>query len=126
MRKNKFGMYIILGSIVGAAVSLFDRGTRDEMKKLTKNVSSEISYYSKNPDVLKIKIKKKNEKLQLMYKQFTDDAYYLKEKVSEIKELSPQVKELVMDTKDAFTDAKDEYQSIVEDSTSKDLGKPLM
>ena len=124
MRKSKIGKYMLCGALLGAVVSLFDRSTRDQMKRKSRNIASDISFYTKNPDILKLKTKEKSDKLQSIYEQVSGDAVYIKEKVDELKLLSPQVKELVIETKDAFTDAKDEYQSIIgESSTENDLGK---
>ena len=125
MLKNKFGTYILMGALLGGAVSLFDRSTRRQVIIKSKNVVSGVTYYSKNPDILKSKLQEKAEKYQTIYEQFSDDATYIKEKVDELKQLTPQVKDLVVDTKDAFVESKDEYKSIVnEDSTvEKELGK---
>lgn len=125
MQKNKFGTYILVGALLGGAVSLFDRSTRKQVMNKSKNIVSGVTFYSKNPDVLKSKIQAKTEKFQSIYEQFSDDATYIKDKVDELKQLTPQVKELVVDTKDAFVESKDEYKSIVtEESTGeKGLGK---
>ena len=118
MRKNKFGMYILIGAFIGGAVSLCDRSTREQVVKKTGSVVSGITFYSKNPDLLKLKVQEKTEKYQSIYEQFSDDASYIKEKVDELKQLTPQVKELVVDTKETFTESKDEYKSIVNESPS--------
>ena len=125
MRKNKFGTYILIGALLGGAVSLFDRSTRMQVTNKSRNMISGVTFYTKNPDVLKSKIQEKTEKYQSIYEQFSDDATYIKEKVDELKQLTPQVKELVVDTKDAFVDSKDEYKSIVKEDSSvgKELGK---
>jgi len=124
MGKSKFGRYILGGALLGAVISMFDRSTREQMMGKSKSVASEISFYTKNPEILKLKAKEKTDQVQSLYEQFSGDALYLKEKVDELKTLTPQVKELVNDTKDAFTEAKDEYKSIVSESpTENDLGK---
>ena len=106
MGKNKFGTFIVFGALVGAAVSMLDRSTREQTTKKMKDIMSGISYYSKNPDVLKIKVQEKKEKIQLVVEQLSDDASYVKEKVEELKLLTPQVKDLVVETKDAFSRSK--------------------
>jgi adenylosuccinate synthase len=84
----------------------------------------DVRYYSKNPDVVKLKLQEKSEKYQSIYEQVASDATYFKGKMDELKELSPQVKELVVDTKEAFTEAKDDYKAMVsEGSTSNSTGK---
>lgn len=124
MRKNKFGKYLLCGALLGAVVSLFDRSTREQMKRKSNSIVSDVSFYTKNPDIVKVKVKEKSDQFQSIYEQFSADASYIKEKIDELKLLSPQVKELVVDTKDAFTDAKGEYQSIVSEGAAKnELGK---
>ena len=120
MGKSKFGRYIFLGALVGGAVSMFDRTTRDEVARKTKGISSEIRFYSKNPEILKHKLQEKKVQLQNVYDQFSGDALYIKDQVEELKTLTPQVKELVVNTKDAFVESKDEYKSIVKDTPSPD------
>ena len=119
MSSSKFGKFIIVGALVGATVSLFDRSTRVQLTKTTKNVASELSFYSKNPDVLKFKLQEKKEKIQTLYEQLAGDASYIKAQVEELKTLTPQVKDLVMDTKDTFTESKDEYKAIVSEGTGQ-------
>jgi len=124
MRKSKFGRYILGGALLGAVISMFDRSTREQLMGKSKSVASDISFYTKNPEILKLRAKEKTDQVQSLYEQFSGDALYLKEKVDELKTLTPQVKELVSDTKEAFTEAKDEYKSIVSESpTENDLGK---
>ncbi|MFS0577012.1 YtxH domain-containing protein [Sporosarcina sp. 179-K 3D1 HS] len=115
MGKGKFGTFVILGALAGAAISLFDRSTREQVTKKSKNIISEISYYRNNPDDLKQMVMEKKDKVQMVYNQLSGDANYLKTQVEELKTLTPQVKELVVDTKEAFVESKDEYKSIVKD-----------
>ncbi|WP_203248608.1 hypothetical protein [Sporosarcina beigongshangi] len=116
MSSSKFSKFIILGALIGAVASMFDRSTREQVTKNSKKLASGISFYSKNPDVLKLKLQEKTEKYQTLYEQLAGDASYIKAQVEELKILTPQVKDLVMDTKDAFVESKDEYKSIVSES----------
>lgn len=118
MRKNKFGTYVLLGALLGGAVSLFDKRTREEVVNQSKNIASSIRFYSGNPAVLRTKVQEKAEKYQSIYEQISDDATYIKEKVDELKQLTPQVKDIVTETKDTFTESKDEYKSLVREETS--------
>lgn len=116
MGNNKFGKYIVLGSLIGAVVSLFDKSTRNQMTKKSKEIISEMRYYSDNPDVLMNKFQVKKEKYKTVYEQITEDLTYIKEQVHHLKTLTPQVKSLVLDTKDAFVESKDEYKAIIEEN----------
>lgn len=113
MGKSKFGRYIFVGALVGSVISMLDKSTRDEVTRKTKGITSEVRFYSKNPEILKHKLQEKQVQLQSVYEQFAGDALYLKDQVEELKTLTPQVKDLVVNTKDAFVDSKEEYKTIV-------------
>lgn len=124
MSGNKLGKYIFFGALVGGLISLCDRRTREDVVNKSRSFMYDVRYYSKNPDVVKLKLQEKSEKYQSIYEQVASDATYFKGKMDELKELSPQVKELVVDTKEAFTEAKDDYKAMVsEGSTSDSTGK---
>lgn len=120
MSKSKFGKFMLLGAVTGAAISLFDRATREHVKATSKKTIDEVRFYSKHPEVLKGKFQEKTHQLQSIYEQIAGDASYIKNQVDELRLLTPQVKELVVNTKDAFMESKDEVQSIVKDSTPSD------
>ena len=116
MSNGKFGKFIIVGALTGAIVSMFDRGTRNQVVKKSNDLISEMKFYSKNPDVLKWKLEDKKKKYTSIFEQLSGDVTYIKERVEELKTLTPQVKGLVMDTKEAFVESKDEYKSIVSET----------
>ncbi|MGG0670647.1 hypothetical protein [Sporosarcina koreensis] len=116
MGNSKFGRFIMLGAILGGAVSMFDRSTRQQVMKKSNAMISQVGYYSKNPDVLKHKLQQQKDKYLSIYEQFSGDAAYIKNQVDELKTLTPQVKELVVGTKDAFVDSKEEYKEIVNEA----------
>jgi len=113
MSENKFVKGIICGAVVGGAITLLDRKTRDSVMNKTRYVRNEIQYYSKNKEELKTNLEHQITKWKSVYDQFSSDAMYLSEKVNEAKEITPQVKTLLTDTKDAFSQSKEEYKSIV-------------
>lgn len=119
MGQSKLGRYIFFGAVLGGAVSLFDRSTREHVRRKSDVFLSDISFYTKNPDILKWKLKEKKDKIQTVYEQISEDATYIKGQVEELKTLTPQVKELVVNTKEAFVDSKDEYKSIVSDTPNQ-------
>ena len=73
MSKNKFSTGIILGAIIGGAVSLLDRETRRQTFDIAKKSGQAISYYSTNPRELSDKIKAKVEQLKGTVDQIQDD-----------------------------------------------------
>ena len=120
MSGNKLGKYIFFGALAGGLISLCDRTTREQVQRNTRKVISDVRYYSRNPDIVKLMIQKKTEKYQSIYEQVASDATYFKGKMDELKVLSPQVKELVVDTKDAFTEAKDDYKAMASEGSTND------
>ena len=49
MSNGKFGKFIIVGALTGAIVSMFDRGTRNQVVKKSNDLISEMKFYSRNP-----------------------------------------------------------------------------
>jgi len=113
MSESKFVKGIVIGAIAGAGLSLLDRVTREDVKYKLRTVSSDVKYYSKNREDLKLKLQEKADQIQTVYNQFSQDAQYISNKVDELKTLTPKVKTLVIDTKDAFVQSKEEYKTIV-------------
>ncbi|AYC30245.1 YtxH domain-containing protein [Paenisporosarcina cavernae] len=113
MSESKLVKGLVVGAIVGAGVSMFDRATRQNMKHQLTNLSSDVKYYATNRDDLKSMLKEKLELLQTTYGQMSNDIEYLSTKFAEVKEMTPQVKTLVEDTKSAFMDSKEEYKQLV-------------
>ncbi|WP_277586216.1 YtxH domain-containing protein [Psychrobacillus antarcticus] len=113
MSENKFVKGIICGAVVGGALTMLDRKTRDSVMNKTRYMRNEIQYYNKNREELKTNMQQQVTKWKSIYDQFSSDAMYLTEKVNEAKEITPQVKTLLTDTKDAFSQSKEEYKSIV-------------
>ncbi|MBE1555873.1 YtxH domain-containing protein [Sporosarcina limicola] len=116
MGKSKIGKFIFFGALLGATVSMFDRSTREQVAEKSKSVVTGISFYSKNPGLVKRKVQEKGEKIQAIYVQVSENISYIKEQIEELKTLTPQVKELVVNTKDAFVESKDDYKSIMNEA----------
>jgi len=49
MGKRTFWSGIIVGAIVGGAVSLFNRDARSYVKELSEQTADQVSYYAQNP-----------------------------------------------------------------------------
>ncbi|MEK3976455.1 MULTISPECIES: YtxH domain-containing protein [unclassified Psychrobacillus] len=128
MSESKFVKGILYGAILGGALTMLDRKTRDSVMNQSRRVRNEIKYYNKNRDELKQTIEQQVTKWQSVYNQFTSDAKYISQKVNEVKEITPQVKTLVTDTKDTFSQSKEEYKSIVvpENEEPKSIYEPKL
>ncbi|WOV86627.1 YtxH domain-containing protein [Sporosarcina oncorhynchi] len=125
MGKSKFGLYIIGGAVVGAAVSMLDKTTRRHVLDRSNRMTKQVGFYAKNPEELKQRFQETKDKYVSIYEQFSGDAAYIKSQVEELKTLTPQVKELVVDTKEAFVDSKEDYKDIVHESHVNSASKKI-
>ena len=113
MNENKLVKGIICGAIIGGAVTMFDRKTRDSVMNKTRYVRNEVVYYNKNRNELKSALDEKVTKWKSIYNQLASDVLYVSNKVNEVKGMTPQVKNLLNETKDTFTQSKEEYKAFV-------------
>lgn len=102
MAKNKLAQGIVLGAIIGGALSLLDRETRRQTIDATKRSSEAISYYANNPKELTDRVKVKVDQLKETAEQLQGDFAFLTDKVNEVKELTPKMKGILNETKETF------------------------
>jgi gas vesicle protein len=113
MSDNKLFKGIVCGAVIGGALTMLDKNTRNTVVNKTKYAKKQMQYYSKNREELKTTIQNQVTKWKSFYEQFASDATYISQKVNEVKVMTPQVKTLLTDTKEAFVQSKEEYKSIV-------------
>lgn len=118
MGSSKFGRYVLGGALIGAAVSMLDRATRQHTVTTARSSYEKVLYYKENPDIVKNEFQQKKEKVQTLVDQVKGDVNYIKSQVDEIKTLTPQVKEMFADTKEAISESKSEYEQIIEDDAT--------
>jgi hypothetical protein len=106
-RKNQFWKGMLLGAVAGGALSLLDKGTRQEMKVKVQTVSGKVSYIVRNPKEISKKISGTVGRIKSTYELVSEDISYIMEKVDEIRELTPQVSEIVMETKETFSKSEE-------------------
>ncbi|MEW9500746.1 YtxH domain-containing protein [Jeotgalibacillus marinus] len=112
MSKNKFSTGIILGAIIGGAVSLLDRETRRQTFDTAKKSGQAISYYSTNPRELSDKIQAKVEQLKGTVDQIQDDYEFLSSKYNEVKDMTPQLQNILTETKETFESSGENYKQV--------------
>ncbi|WP_338753342.1 hypothetical protein [Bacillus sp. FJAT-52991] len=115
MGKMKFVAGVVIGAVVGGAISLTDRKTREEMNACGKRVCELVKNREQLVDSSKDIINLAKE----TYEQVNEDIGFIRDKVSSLKELTPQVKELVGETKTTFLPDEEEPLSASDSSTSK-------
>ena len=103
MGKSIFWKSVIYGALVGGALSLLDRSTRQSAISCAKKTTAQVSYYAKNPNEAVNQVKEVTERIKTTAQQVTADAAFIVETVEELKEAAPKVAGMVQDTKDAFS-----------------------
>ncbi|MEO4055439.1 YtxH domain-containing protein [Solibacillus sp. CAU 1738] len=101
--KSKLIPAIILGAITGAAVSMFDKKTREHTVDTSKKVKETVSYYAQNRDELQTLIETKIEQAQSLYTTTSTNINSIMSHLEDAKELPKTVMSLVSETKQAFS-----------------------
>lgn len=103
MGQSKLLASIIVGAAVGAALSMFDRTTREKTIVSTKKITETISYYATNRDELQELIQEKVTAAQVFCESASANVNLLVEKADEMKELPSTIQSMISDTKSAFS-----------------------
>lgn len=103
MSQSKLCKGVVIGAIVGAAVSMFDRKTREHTVETMKNIKDSVIYYAKNRDEFQQLVYEKIEKMQKLYEDTTENVNFIMEKIDEMKEIPSTVQAIVEDTKAPFS-----------------------
>ncbi|QFG00202.1 YtxH domain-containing protein [Psychrobacillus glaciei] len=123
MSESKLAKGIVCGALIGGALTMLDRSTRDTVAQKSRYIGKQIRYYSKNRQELITTLEDQITKWKSFYDQFASDATYISQKVNEVKGITPQVKTLLTDTKEVFTQSKEEYKSIVIPESDENIVK---
>ncbi|KKI89085.1 hypothetical protein WQ54_28080 [Bacillus sp. SA1-12] len=99
---NKLLTGMLLGAVIGAAVSLLDKRTRGDVIQSGKKVSSKIKGYIEQPTMLTTDVKKKIDEAKDIVQEVSEDLSFVNEKVKELKETTPQVVNMIQETRDRF------------------------
>ncbi|WP_226669967.1 YtxH domain-containing protein [Metabacillus litoralis] len=101
-KENKLLTGMLIGALVGAAVSLMDKHTREEVINSGKNVTERLNKYVKDPTSFTNDVKLKIDDMKDAVQEVSEDVSFLNEKVKELKETTPQVLNMLQETKDRF------------------------
>ncbi|MGM0875958.1 MAG: YtxH domain-containing protein [Bacillota bacterium] len=100
--ENKLLTGMLVGALVGAAVSLLDKRTRQDVVKSGKNVSSKIKGYIEQPTTFTNEVKQKIYDVKDTVQEVSEDISFLNEKMKELKETTPQVVNMLQETRKRF------------------------
>ena len=103
-KRNKLVEGIVIGAIIGGAVSLFDKETRSSVIQGSKKLKDKTTTLIQHPELVTDTVKEKYETIRTTIEQVSEDVSFLAGKVEKLKETTPQVMEIVNDTKEAFVE----------------------
>ncbi|AWE08751.1 hypothetical protein DCE79_15920 [Lysinibacillus sp. 2017] len=105
--KSKLLPFIAIGAIVGAAISMLDKQTREHTVETTKKAKDTVSYYAENRDELLALVESKVEQAQGIYGKVNDNVQALMQNGNDIKSLPSTIQSLVSETVEAFSKKDD-------------------
>ncbi|MED3979567.1 YtxH domain-containing protein [Priestia megaterium] len=103
-KRNKLVEGIVIGAIIGGAVSLFDKETRTSVIQGSKKLKDKTTTLIQHPELVTDTVKEKYETIRTTIEQVSEDVSFVAGKVEKLKETTPQVMEIVNDTKEAFVE----------------------
>ena len=107
---RKFWIGMALGALVGGAVSLLDRTTRQGVKEDFNKASGTVTYIAKHPNEFIDEVKDTVNKVRTTVQQVSEDVSFISEKVEEIREVPPQVAELVQESKETLSQMREKAE----------------
>ena len=96
-------IYFAIGAVVGAAISMLDKNTRDHPVETTKKVKETVTYYAENRDELVSLIETKLEQAQTVYSSVNENVQSLMQNGNDLKTLPSTIQSMVSETVEAFT-----------------------
>ncbi|WP_248562751.1 YtxH domain-containing protein [Niallia sp. NCCP-28] len=90
---------VVLGSLVGASLSLLDKQTRRNSLQSMQKVKSSVT----DLDQLTSSVTTTSEKIKTTAEKVSEDVAFILEKVEELKQVTPAIASIVKETKDAFS-----------------------
>mgnify|MGYP003498890989 FL=1 len=103
MAKSKLLPYVAIGALVGAAISMLDKSTRDHTISTVKNATSTVKYYAKNRGELENLIASKMEQVQTIYANNQEMLNSVLTTAQDAKVLPDTLLGMVNETKEAFS-----------------------
>lgn len=103
MSESKLVKSMIAGAVIGAAISLLDRKTREHTMNSLKKAKDTAQYYAAHRDELQQIIEEKMNQVQKLYATTQDNVGFIKDKIDEVKEIPVAVQDIVDETKTTFS-----------------------
>ncbi len=103
MSQSKLLKSMVAGALVGAALSLLDRTTREHTVDNLKKAKDTVQYYATHRDELQQMIEQKMAQVQKLFETTQDNVSFIKDKIDEVKEIPVAVQDIMEETKTTFT-----------------------
>lgn len=103
MKQSKLLASIVVGAALGAAISMFDRTTREKTIAATKRMKKTMGYYVSHRKELQNLIEEKVLAAKVLCDSVSENVNAIAEKIDEFKELPSTIQGMISDTKSAFT-----------------------
>lgn len=101
-KRNKMLEGMLIGALVGAAISLLDKETRTNFIHNGKRVGGKIKYVVEHPQEITNAVREQIQSVKTTVDDVSRDMDYLRGKINELKETTPQVLEIIQDTKEVI------------------------
>lgn len=100
--ENKLLTGILVGALVGAAVSLLDKHTREDVMKTGNNLSLKMKGYIEKPTSFTDDVKQQIDGVKDTVQEVSEDLSFMNDKVKVLKETTPEVLSILQETRDRF------------------------
>lgn len=100
--RNKLVDGMLIGALIGGAISLLDKNTRTTVIHNGKCVGGKLKYAIQHPQEIADSVRNQIESVRTTVEDVSKDIDYLRSKVIELKETTPQMLEIVSETKDVI------------------------
>jgi copper chaperone CopZ len=120
MMKMSITKGLFIGSLIGTAISLFDRHTRQHAVTTLQHAKDTVT----DLDQMTSSLNLTSEKIKNSALKISDDAAFVKKQLEELKGITPVVAGIIRDTKEAFTSGKMRNQERTLVSSIQYLPKP--
>jgi hypothetical protein len=101
-KRSRFMQAVLLGAVTGAAISLFDRRTRNSVMNSGKRYMDDMKSMATHPDSALNQVKEASSKLRTTIDNISQDLAFITTRIEEMKDIPPQVAQMIKETKDAF------------------------
>lgn len=101
--RNKLVDGMLIGALIGGAISLLDKNTRTTVIHNGKCVGGKLKYVVQNPQEVADAVRMRIDTVKTTMDDVSRDIDYLRLKVNQLKETTPQVLEIVNETKEVIS-----------------------